>query len=689
MDTHAAAVLEFESIRAALARHTESDLARPLVDALAPSTDAGRITLSLKQVDEARHALDAGEAMPVRGLKDALSVVARCRERSRPLEAWEAWDIACFLRAATALKTWLAARSAKFAVLASIATKMEGHDALRALLDRSVDSPGVIPDAASAELRRCRGDVVRHEHRARTVMDGLVDSPKYRSWLQEKTWSVRNGRYVLPVRLEMKGHVPGILHDKSASGSTVFVEPREVVAIANEVSEARLDAVREETRILWELTRAVFDAESALKRTADIAAWIAFTAARASFSREIDGMSPRVSDDGRLLLRRARHPLLVLRNAASGAPAPEPLTIELSASRRMIVVTGPNTGGKTVVLKTLGLLQIMFQCGLHVPAAAGTELPVLTDVLADIGDEQSLQQSLSTFSGHVRQIAGILGRCGPSTLVLMDELGAGTDPAEGAALGEAVLERIRASGALAAVTTHLGSLKTYAFSRPDVENASMEFDDATLAPTYRLITGTPGRSMALLVASRHGMPKDVVAAAETVLAAGRDGTNDLIDALRSSREAAENDRRRSEDLLESSRRAETEARRRLDEASKERGRLESEAEAETRRALDELEKAATPHLNALRNAPKAFAADVEALRRLVADRGALPSLAERRRAFLDGLKKDDEVWVPRLGQLARVKRVHRAEGRLTVVIGAMTMDLPADDVSFVTPPKVK
>ncbi len=689
MDAHAAAVLEFDRVRAALTRHAPSEIARAVIERMAPSTDRKGVEASLRQVDEARGFIDGGEAMPLRGVRDVVALIARVRERSRPFEAYEAYDIATFLRTAAQVRVWMRERSSRAPTLAEISERIEVPNTVVAMLERCIESPGVVADRASDELQRLRQDIIRHEHRARAVMDGLLDSPRFRPWLQERSWSVRNGRYVLPVRLEMKGHVPGILHDKSASGSTAFVEPREVVAISNEVSEARLDATREETRVLWELTRSILTASQMIADASSIIAWLAFTEARASLSREMDAMAPRVADDGHLLLRKARHPLLVLQSIERSGPVVEPLTIELGPRRRLLVVTGPNTGGKTVVLKTLGLIQMMFQAGLHVPVAVGTEMPIMNEILADIGDEQSLQQNLSTFSGHVRQIAAILGRAGPHTLVLLDELGAGTDPTEGAALGQAILERLRASGTLAAVTTHLGSLKTYAFSRPEVENASMEFDEATLAPTYRLITGTPGRSLALLIASRHGLPGDVVAAADALLAEGRDPTHDLIDALRMSREAAERDRRHSEDILEASRQADVEARVRLEEAGKERGRLESEAESETRRVLDELERAAAPHLNALKNVPKALVSDVEALTRLVRDRAALPSLAERRRAFLATLKKDDEVWVPRLGQLARVKKVHRTEGRVTVLIGVMAMELPADDISFVTPPKAR
>ncbi|HYC78870.1 MAG TPA: endonuclease MutS2, partial [Planctomycetota bacterium] len=349
-------------------------------------------------------------------------------------------------------------------------------------------------------------------------------------------------------------------------------------------------------------------------------------------------------------------------------------------------ITGPNTGGKTVVLKTIGLLQLMFQSGLHVPVADGSEMPVLDDVFADIGDEQSLSQNLSTFSAHVRHVAEVLRRAGPRTLVLLDELGAGTDPVEGAALGQATLDRLRALQAPAVVTTHLGQLKTYAFQRPDVENACVDFDPETLAPTYRLSVGRPGNSNALVIARRYGMPEEVVAEAERLARPNQDGAHELIDRLRDARVAAEDARRTSEDLLADARAKLAEAETRRREAEAEKGRLESEADASLRRQFAELTAALRPHLNALKNVPKGLTGDVERIESLLREKSRLPTLADRRRELLADLKKDDPVFVPRFGQICRVRKMNRAEERLTVAVGAMTFEIGFDDVSFVTPP---
>jgi DNA mismatch repair protein MutS2 len=687
MDRHAAIVLEFEAVREALRRHCGSELSQRLADALAPSTDAARLRRSLAQADQARRLVDLAETPPFRGLRDHVGRIDDARLKSRPFEPEELWALADFLAGAAYLQEWFAARANDAPDLAALAQKTLDHRPLRDKLEKCVAAPGEVRDEASPRLAELRRKIARLEIDLRALMDEVVQSPRYRPHLMEKTWSLRNGRCVLAVKLEQRGHVGGVVHDKSAGGATVFVEPREAIGPANALAEARIDEERETARILLELTREVLLDAERIATTQSAVAWLDYTFARARYSREIDGMAPRFAEGTALRLRRARHPVLAERARAGTLGRPvEPLTIELGRDYRLLVITGPNTGGKTVVLKTLGLLQLMFQAGLHIPAADGTELPVFDDVFADIGDEQSLSQSLSTFSAHVRHVGAVLRAAGPRTLVLLDELGAGTDPVEGAALGQAVLEKLRAAEALGVVTTHLGQLKTYAFQHPEVENACVDFDPETLEPTYRLSVGRPGNSNALVIARRYGMPEDVVVAAEGFAAPRRDGTHELIDRLRDARVAADEARRTAEDMLAEARRSLDEASRRLKEAEAEKGRLEAEADASLRRQFAELEAAARPHLNALKNVPKALGPDVERVEALLREKSRLPSLADRRRELLAGLKKDDQVYVPKFGQMARVKKMNRAEERLQVVLGLLTMDIGFDDVSFVTPP---
>lgn len=362
------------------------------------------------------------------------------------------------------------------------------------------------------------------------------------------------------------------------------------------------------------------------------------------------------------------------------------MTVSLGEPYRMMVVTGPNTGGKTVCLKTVGLIQLMFQSGLHVPVGPGTELPCLRAVYADIGDEQNLSQSLSTFSGHIRNIVPILKECDRNSLVLLDELGAGTDPVEGAALGEAILERLRESGALCMVTTHLGNLKTYAFSRPDVENASMAFNPETLEPTYELLAGQPGASHALKIAGRYGMPADVLKRAEELCANTDRTAESLMEELMVSRIEAERHRDASRKLMLDSKARLDDAEAQLAEAEAQRERIESEAESEVSRIIDEFASRARPHLNALKNVPKALVPHVDALEEIAGRRLRTRAFSERRREFLAGLKRYDQVYVPKFSKVGRIERFNRGEERLSVKFGDILVEIGFDDVSWVTPP---
>ena len=687
MDAHALQVLEYSGLREVLLRYAGSDLARQVVERLAPSSEPERLALSLKQVDEARRLLDLGRPLPATGLRDVVALVQRGHREGRALEPTELLEILRLTGAARSLAVFLRAEALEAPVLAGLAERFGDHRELAAEIDRVVETPGQVRDEASPRLGALRRQLRLIEDRIRQVMAGITQDERYRAQLRERGWTMRNGRPVLAVKLERKGHVPGILHDKSATGSTVFVEPREVVSLGNELEEARLDESREVSRILLELSRLIYDEEADLLATQQLVAWFDFTAARAAMSADLGLVPVRLADDGVIHLRNARHPLLDVAARDGRLPHPVvPLNLELGRENRMIVVTGPNTGGKTVALKTVGLLQLMFQSGLHLPVGEGTTLPCLGSVLADIGDEQSLSQNLSTFSGHVRNAAEILRRAGPDSLVLLDELGAGTDPGEGAALGQAILEHLRGRRALSVVTTHLGVLKTYGFTHDGVENACVTFDTETLQPTYELLVGQPGNSNALVIAERYGIPAAIVESARGLVRDEQEGTRELVDQLVASRVSAERSRRLSEDLAAESRVHLREAESELTEARAEKDRVRKEAEGEVRRLLEEFSTAARPHLNALANVPKGLLDHVRGLEALVADRLRMTPFAELRESFLRELRKHDKVYVPRLDAVCRVEKVDRSAGRLVVRVGSLPMELALEEISWLTPP---
>ncbi|MEE2713745.1 MAG: hypothetical protein VX913_13305 [Planctomycetota bacterium] len=687
MDDHSLQVLEFQEVKNLLSPYAGSPLGRAVISELRPSTDVERLRLSLRQVDEGRALLDAGKTIPVGGLVDMVRVVRDGHRQNRALGPEELHLILKMIRACESLRAFADEERSRAPTLSVLADRLLDHGELAQAIDHVVEPPAAVADRASPklwELRRRRRNL---EESIRDRMDELVAGKRYRAFLQERTWSVRNGRYVLMVKLDSRGHVGGILHDKSSSGETAFVEPHEVVALVNELADVRLDGDRECGRLLLELSQRVYAEEKRLAYTQNVAAWLDFTAARARMSQDLGLIPARLIDEPVIRLRGARHPLLVnARREGTLEHDVVPITVTLGESFRMLIVTGPNTGGKTVTLKTIGLIQLMFQSGLHVPAAVGSELPCLAGVYADIGDEQSLSQNLSTFSGHVENIVRILGQAGEASLVLLDELGAGTDPDEGAALGEAILERLDELGARTVVTTHLGSLKAYAFSHRVAENACVAFDAKTLAPTYELVVGQPGASQALAICHRHGMPRDVVDKAHALMDNQEARAEELMAELMISRVAAEESRQKSADLVEESRGKLRAADAALGDAEASRDRIEQEAEAEVSRILDGFVKAARPHLNALKNVPKALQGALSELEALVGTRLHTKAFADRRREFLRHLKKYDEVYVPRFGQICRIEKLQRSEERLSVKVGGISMQIDFDDVSWVTPP---
>ena len=420
--------------------------------------------------------------------------------RGGRLDPQQFLEIVETLDAASRLATSLAEE--RRPLLRDLGRRLHPLPALRSTLARSFDPVGELLDTASPRLGGLRGAVRIAYDRLRRRLDSLVGS-ELGGALQEPIVTLRNGRYVVPIRAEARSRVKGIVHDASGSGQTLFVEPLVIVELGNAWREAQAAVDEEVGRILDELSALVAANATLLRETLDALAQFDFWAAKAQLAAEMDGIRPALADRTEVVLLSARHPGLTGRVV--------PIDIRLGDGYTALVITGPNTGGKTVALRTLGLLALMHQAGLHVPAESGSKLPVFRDVFADIGDEQSIAQSLSTFSGHLRSIIRIVAHAGPGTLVLLDELGAGTDPTEGSALAQALLDHFIRSGALVAATTHYAEIKVYAHETPAARNASVEFDLETLSPTYRLTIGLPGGSQAFAIAERLGLPGGIVA----------------------------------------------------------------------------------------------------------------------------------------------------------------------------------
>ncbi|MDY6825663.1 MAG: endonuclease MutS2 [Bacillota bacterium] len=567
-------VLDFNRIREKLALMTASPWAREMAFSMIPSSNREKIEIMQKETSEGR-VLAVRNAFTPGVVKDIKPLLSRAR-RGAILPGGELANISHFIESVHRCQRFMKEEdnAQSYPLLDEIAGSMKSCRELFSELIRSLDGDGNVLDSASPELSAVRRKKTKLQSRIRDKLEEYIRGSQYKRYLQEALITIRSGRYVLPIRQEYRQQVDGIVHDQSSSGATLFIEPLPVVQLQNECRTAEKAEEKEIERILYKLSSKVADAESDLRKNIDLYARFDFICARGALSIEQGGVEPYLpaADERLFFLDEAVHPLL------SGEKVP--LTVKLDEMIKTLVITGPNTGGKTVALKTMGLLTVMAQCGLHVPAGKGTKITVFKKIRADIGDEQSIVQSLSTFSGHMKNIIEILLESEPNSMVLFDELGAGTDPSEGAALAMAILAELTARGALTVATTHINELKLFAQLQDEMQNAAMEFDPNTLEPTHRLLQGVPGQSNAFHIAGRLGLPVTVLEKARSFLHRSHDQVETVIarlveDQQRYSRDSrwAAAERSRAELLME--------------ELEKERELLRSKREDILREARDE------------------------------------------------------------------------------------------------------
>ena len=571
MDTRSIALLEFPLVRERLADKTSFPPSRRLAETISPESDPVLVARALDETDEARELLVERRGVGIGGARDIGPWIDRATRAGR-LDPAHFLEIAATLDGATKLQ--LALADARRPLLREISHQLHSLPAITSTLNRSFDPAGELLDTASPRLGGLRAAVRVAFDRLRRRLDALVGS-ELGNALQEPIVTLRNGRYVVPVKAEARSRVKGIVHDASGSGQTLFVEPLVVVELGNAWREAQVAEQEEVDRILDELSALIAANAPALRETLGALARFDFWAAKAQLAAEMDGTRADTAARPEVVLLSARHPGL------SGRVVP--IDIRLGDGYTALVVTGPNTGGKTVTLRTLGLLALMHQAGLHVPASPGSRLPIFRDVFADIGDEQSIAQSLSTFSGHMRSIIRIVEAAGPATLVLLDELGAGTDPTEGSALAQALLDHFIRAGALIAATTHYAELKAYAHTTPGAMNASVEFNLESLSPTYRLSIGLPGGSQAFAIAERLGLPEELVADARSRLTESQRTFEATLARIRE----AEGE---TAGALDRARAAEVRAAEALRVADEERRRARRERDEVSRRSRDEAER---------------------------------------------------------------------------------------------------
>jgi DNA mismatch repair protein MutS2 len=678
--------LEFGAIVDQLADLTAFGPSRELAGATLPLADQVHVGLLQDQTDEASRLLTEQSQATIGGARDVRQALERARRGGRLAPA-DLLEIADTLRATATFGGRLAEWRGTH--LASVREDLDDAPQLRAHIERTVDDAGEILDSASAELAAIRKRLRTAQDRVRERLNTMLRSSTLAGVIGEAIVTMRAGRYVIPIRAEAKGKLKGIVHDQSASGATLFIEPLTVVDLNNTWTQATLDAAREEERILDELSREVEARAEALLASVAALARADLWMARARLGMALDGVRPQAADDAAELLS-ARHPLL--------GPGAVPIDLRIGErfGYRALIVTGPNTGGKTVSLKTLGLLALMHQAGLRVPSADGARLPVFRRVMADIGDEQSIAQSLSTFSSHLRNVVRFVAAAGPGTLVLLDEIGAGTDPTEGSALAMAIVERLLASGAWVAATTHYAELKAFAQEHALVTNASVAFDVATLRPTYRLEIGLPGKSQAFAIAQRLGLPAEILEDARSRLAAEHVSMEETLAAIgraesertveleraREEREAAEGDRERARSGVA---RARGEAAQMLADARRAADDMLSRAERE----VEEVRRELTRQRN-LRG-PRGGGAPARAAFDALAER----AVQARSEAAGAEAATDDATVQPRiglwgrsrtLGSAGRIVDVSGRTGRVTLETDGARMVIPGDDVEIVAEP---
>ncbi|MBQ6795910.1 MAG: endonuclease MutS2 [Clostridia bacterium] len=577
MDKKSLNVLEFDKIKEMLINEAVTQGGKGRCESLLPMSDKYVLERALRETSEAESLIIKKGTPPISSVGEVKGSVMRA-EAGGTLSPRELLNCAHVLRVAYEISSYTDEERFEetYPALSEVIRGIFVDKRTSSKIISAIISEEEIADDASQTLFNLRRKVKSYEAQIRETLNNMIKSQKYSAALQDAIVTMRNDRFVVPVKSENRASVPGIVHDSSSSGATLFVEPMAVVEINNKIRECRLQEKEEIEKILQYFSSLIAEDAAGLKRDGDIITNFDFAFAKGRLSVKMHGVEPEINADGIIDIKKGRHPLIDAKKVV-------PTDIYLGDKFDTLVITGPNTGGKTVALKTLGLLTLMAQSGLHIPAMSGSRISVFENVFADIGDEQSIEQSLSTFSAHMVNIVRILKEANYSSLVLFDELGAGTDPVEGAALAVSILERVKAMGAKTAATTHYSEIKLYALETDRVENAACEFDVATLRPTYRLLIGVPGKSNAFAISKRLGLDEDIIERAKEVVDGESTKFEDVISSLEETRRSAEIDAEKAEEA-----RLESEKARKM--AEKERASIEKQKEKILRDAREDAKR---------------------------------------------------------------------------------------------------
>lgn len=684
MNEKALRVLEYDTILSRLENLAVSQPAKDLARELTPLSSHLEVEIALQETEEAVAWLAQKGAPPLYGIYPMKEDYHRAA-MGGVLTPGQLMHIGDGLRVVRALQQY-AKDTAQEDEESSSCPQLEGYiqsltpnQPLERAIEKAIISPEEIADDASGALRSIRRQKVNRKESIQKQLQKMVGSATYKKYLQDAIVTLREGRYVVPVKSEHKAMINGLVHDVSASGATVFIEPTAVVNLNNELRELDVQEAQEIQRILEELSHMVGHMEGELVQNLDSLSRLDFAFAKAKLAQDMKGTLPVITKTARLDLKQARHPLLDPQKVV-------PVDVYLGEAFSTLIITGPNTGGKTVVLKTAGLFTVMAQSGLFIPAEEGSRVPFVREVFADIGDEQSIEQSLSTFSSHMVNIVSIMERVESGDLVLFDELGAGTDPTEGAALAMAILETLRQKGILTMATTHYSQLKVYALTTPGVKNGSMEFSVETLSPTYRLSIGLPGKSNAFAISQRLGLSTALIEQAKGYMEQENIAFEDVLEALEADKEATEKQRR-----MATSHQMEAEATKialtmEREKLAKERDQILQEAREEARKILKETREESQLILDEIRSVTHAL--ERQDATRLQQAREVLKQAEDQlARQMADGIKAvqnekppealepGDTVEILSLGYEGVVLDVNQDKKEATVQVGAMKMDV--------------
>lgn len=682
MNSKALNILEYNKITEMLSAQAASSKAGKILKRLRPMTDISSIREALAETGEAVDVIVRKGNIPLGQPYDIEESLTFAR-KGGSLTMRQLLQILYNLKVASNIITFLKSDLPPLPVIDGIREVIATFPRLAENIDRCILSEDEMADSASPELKNIRRSIARQNDAIRNRLNNILNSADNRTYLQDSIVTIRDGRYVIPVKAEHRSRFAGIIHDQSATGATLFIEPQVIVNMNNELRELELAEQVEIDRILAELSSAVAEHFSEIMNNQKLLIQLDMMFAKGKLAVKMQAEMPEISDDRLMVLKEARHPLIDAGKAV-------PIDVSIGGSYSTLVVTGPNTGGKTVTLKTAGLLVMMAQSGLHIPAAGTSIIPVFKNVFADIGDEQSIEQSLSTFSSHMSNIVDILKEVDHQSLVLLDELGAGTDPTEGAALAISVLEKLKACGACTIATTHYNELKKYALSTEGVENGSMEFDVKTLSPTYRLLTGIPGKSNAFEISRKLGLSEEIIDRASQFLERGDIRFEEVLDAIERDKKQAEEERMEAARLLNDMRKQQSDMEKRRQQLDIDEQKIISRAKEEARDILKEARDTAGEVSRELRKLNKIDSLG-ERNKRFDKNRRKLKEAEDRvsenlirrvNQSPVDAadLKIGDRVRVLTLDQIGEVLSMPDSKGDLTVKVGIMKANINIRDL---------